>query len=271
MTTSTDRRQRWGLGGSGARAIEKISVSKGRMWLDHLRQDLRGAVRGLTRYPVAALVAVISLAGGIGATTATLIVRDVVFHKPPLLYQSPEQLSAVQVGTPERPIMPYGSPVPGPLGALWHDSIEASFGTLAAATEESSRQVRAGDRDDAVRVRSVTPDFFAILGVDAVAGRTFSESADPRSAVLSYRVWQFLFEGRPDAIGRVIWIDNQPHTIVGVMPERFWFSTMNSAIWTPLDRASLQREQALEMVVRRQPGVTPQHLSERLQVGLLQY
>src|SRR5262245_43328028 len=193
--------------------------------MDHLRQDLRGAVRGLTRYPIAALVAVISLAGGIGATTATLIVRDVVFHKPPVLYRSPEQLSAIQVGTLERPIMPLGSPVPGPLFAIWRDSIERSFGALAASTQEKSRQVRTADREEAVRIRSVTPEFFAVLGVDATAGRTFSESTDPRSAVLSYRVWQFLFEGRPDAIGRVIFIDNQPHTIVGVMPDRFWFSS----------------------------------------------
>jgi predicted permease len=241
------------------------------MWLDHLRQDLRGAVRGLTRYPIAALVAVVSLGGGIGATTATLVVRDVVFHKPPVLYRSPEQLSAVQVGTPERPIMPLGSPVPGPLFAIWRDSIPPSFGTLAASTGEKSLQVRTEERDEAVRIRSVTPEFFAVLGVEVVAGRTFTESIDPKSAILSYRVWQFLFEGRPDAIGRVIWIDNQPHTIVGVMPERFWFSSMNSAIWTPLDRSSFQRENAVEVVVRRPPGVTPEQLAERLQPGLVEY
>src|SRR4051812_14845384 len=183
------------------------------MWLDYLRQDLHGAIRGLTRYPIAALVAVISLGGGIGATTATLIVCDVVFHKPPALYQQPEQLSAVQVGTPDRPIMPLGSAVPGPLVAIWRDSMERSFGAVAACTEEKSQQVRTGERDDAVRIRSATPNFFALLGVDAIAGRAFSEPVDPRTAVLSYRVWQLLFDGRPDAIGRVIWIDNQPHTI----------------------------------------------------------
>src|SRR5262249_37350434 len=119
--------------------------------------------------------------------------------------------------------------------------------------------------------RSVTPEFFSVLGVETAAGRTFSEAVDLRSAVLSHRVWQFLFEGRPDAIGRVIWIDNQPHTIVGVMPERFWFSSMNSAIWTPLDRASLVREGRLEVIVRRQPGVTLLQLAQRLEPGLREY
>jgi ABC-type antimicrobial peptide transport system permease subunit len=56
------------------------------MWFDHLVHDLRGAARNIRRYPVAALVAISSLAGGIGATTVTLAVRDAVFRKPPPLY-----------------------------------------------------------------------------------------------------------------------------------------------------------------------------------------
>jgi len=239
--------------------------------MDHLRQDLRGAVRGLTRYPIAALVAVVSLAGGIGATTATLIVRDVVFHKPPPLYKNPAQLSTVQVGTPERPIMPLGSLVPGPLFAIWRDSIDSAWAIFGGSTDERARQVRTGDRDEVVRVRAVTPNFFAVLGVDPAAGRTFPDAAESRTAVLSYRLWQALFDGRPDAIGAAIWIDNQAHTVVGVMPERFWFSSMNSVVWTPLDRTALLREAGLEVVVRRGPGMTAEQLTERLQPGLIQY
>src|SRR5262245_8652328 len=114
--------------------------------LDHLRQDIHGAVRGLRRYPFAALVAVVSLAGGIGATTATLIVRDVVFHRPPALYRAPGELSIVQVGTPDRPIMPLGSLVPAPLVVIWRgaarDPATRRSGALAAASEERAREVR---------------------------------------------------------------------------------------------------------------------------------
>jgi hypothetical protein len=82
-------------------------------WLDQLTKDLRNAWRSLARYPVAAIVAIISLAGGIGSTTATLIARDAMFLSPPPLYTHPDQLSRVTMATPDRPI----GPVPAALYA----------------------------------------------------------------------------------------------------------------------------------------------------------
>jgi len=84
-------------------------------------------------------------------------------------------------------------------------------------------------------------------------------------------VWQTLFDARIDAIGSAIWIDNQPYTVVGVMPERFWFSSMDSPIWTPLDASALASDVGLEVVVRRPPGVTPDRAAEQLQRGLTEY
>src|SRR5262249_31165076 len=97
------------------------------------------------------------------------------------------------------------------------------------------------------------------------------EPVDPRTAVLSYHVWQTLFDGRPEAIGDVVWINNQPHTVVGVMPEWFWFSSMDSPIWVPLDPAALSQESGLAVVVRRAAGVTPELLAQRLRPGVSQY
>ena len=77
----------------------------GMLQLDRIGQDVRSAVRNLRRYPIAAAVAIVSLAGGIGATTVTLTIRDVVFRKAPPLLRDPHALSRVQVGTPDRPIM----------------------------------------------------------------------------------------------------------------------------------------------------------------------
>src|SRR4051812_38115337 len=76
-------RQRFG---SVAVARERFYESHRWLWWDHLRQDIRAASRSVRRYPLSALVAVLSLGSGIGATTITLIVRDVIFHKPPPAY-----------------------------------------------------------------------------------------------------------------------------------------------------------------------------------------
>ena len=95
---------------TGAR--ERFYEAGRMLWLDRLVQDLRCAARNMRRYPVASLVAVLSLAAGIGATTVTLTIRDVIFCKPPPLYQNPEELSKLQIGSPASPIMPAGNAVP---------------------------------------------------------------------------------------------------------------------------------------------------------------
>jgi predicted permease len=237
---------------------------------DQARQDARGAVRNLRRYPIAATVAIVSLAGGIGATTVTLTIRDVVFRKPPALYVDPGALSRVQVGTPDRPIMPIGSYVPAPLFRTWS---EADAGFAAARTSRGPRDVRAGDRTDTVAVREVTPNLFDVLGVKPVLGETFATAGatSAPSAVLSHRLWQQLFDGRIDVAGETIWIDNRPFTVVGVMPERFWFSQMDSPVWTRLDLGSLAPDEGVEVIARRAAGTTPSALEARLNVALAEY
>ena len=135
----------------------------GRMlWLDRLVQDLRCAARNMRRYPVASLVAVLSLAAGIGATTVTLTIRDVIFRKPPPLYQNPEELSKLQIGSPASPIMPVGNAVPVALYQSWREALGPS---IAAVTSPGIRDVRAGDRTVSVPQREVTPELFSVLGV----------------------------------------------------------------------------------------------------------
>jgi putative ABC transport system permease protein len=244
------------------------------LWLDHLLQDSRSAWRALAKHRVSSAVAVISLAGGIGATVTTLTLRDVVFHRPPPLYRAPQHLSRVQVGSPERPISPAGSPVPAALYESW-GSDAAGF-TLAAAAPTRVREVRTPDGTRTSPVRPVTPGLFSVLGVDAALGRTFSRSGGcavegPAQAVLGFGAWQTLFNGHPGAIGTVIWIENQPHVVVGVMPERFWFSSMDSPVWTCVDASGVAPDVGLDVVVRRDAGVTPAVLARRLETGLTEY
>ena len=256
--------------GSVTAAQERFYESRRILWLDHLRQDARGAARSVARYPVAALVAIVSLAFGIGATAATLTVRNVVFHRPPPAYANPEQLSKVQVAPADQPIRPVGSPVPGRLYALWRDAL-GDAAVAAATPGRGTRDVRTFDRTETVSVRAASPGFFTVLGVAPALGRAF---ADPGAAeaVLTDRLWQRLFDRRADVVGGTIWIDNQPYTIVGVLPPRFWFSDMSSPIWVPLDRrVEASDEEMLQVVVRRPPGMSPDALTARLQAGLAQF
>src|SRR5262245_16242603 len=191
-------------------------------WFELVRQDLRAAVRSVTRYPVAAAIAIISLAAGIGATAVTRTIRDVVFRKFPVLYREPAQLSQVQVGPADRPIRAAGSPVPVDLFTTWAGTPGLQ---IAGSMSRGARMVRAGDRTETVAVRAVTPNLFGLLGVAPTLGAGLSESID--GVMLSHGAWQRLFDGRIDVAGQPLWIDGRPHTVTGVMPERFWLSEMS--------------------------------------------
>jgi predicted permease len=259
--------------GSPIAAAERFYESRRVLWVDQCWQDLRAAARGMRRYPVACAVAIVSLAGGIGATTATLTVRDIVFRRAPALYRNPASLSRVQVGSPDRPITPIGNRVPGPLFAAWRDARLPS--TIAASTPGRIHELRTGQRVEATPVRAVTPEFFAVLGVDAALGRTLSTATAAArgmtAAVLSDRLWERLFDRRPDALGATIWIDNQPHVVAGVLPEKFWFSTMDSPVWVPLEAAAVPAEDGLEVVIRRAAGISATALAQQLEPALAEY
>ena len=255
---------------TGAR--ERFYEAGRMLWLDRLVQDLRCAARNMRRYPVASLVAVLSLAAGIGATTVTLTIRDVIFRKPPPLYQNPEELSRLQIGSPASPIMPAGNAVPVALYQSWREAIGPS---IAAFTSPGIRDLRAGDRTAGVPLREVTPELFSVLGVAPSPGASFAPSpADdngPPSAILSRRVWQELFDQRADAIGEIVWIDDRAHTVIGVMPERFWFAEMDSPIWTALDLRTLAPDARVGVIARRAPGSTHAALEAQLQHGLAEF
>ena len=90
--------------GNVTAATERFHESRRSWWLDAIRQDFRAARRNLIRYPIVAIVAVLSLGAGIGATTASLTIRDVLFQNSPPLYVDPLGLSRIQVNRQDRPI-----------------------------------------------------------------------------------------------------------------------------------------------------------------------
>jgi predicted permease len=234
-------------------------------WLDELGQDLRQSLRAFRHYPVAVVVATLSLAMGIGATTSTLEIRDVLFHKAPLLYKEAGQLSRPQLATPTSPLRPT-STVPGALFAVWRTSpLEAS---LAAATPTRISELRTDDRSSTMRVRAATSNLFSILGVEALVGVA---RLAPGTVVLSDRAWQTLFDRRPDVVGRLLWIDGVSYAVAGVMPKQFWFASMDTRVWVWLDERTLASEASLEAVARRPARMSSAGLGVQLQGGVNAY
>ena len=254
--------------GNLTRAGERFYEARRRLWVDHLRHDVRCALRNLRRYPVAAVVGVASLAAGIGATTATLTIRNAVFYNMPPLYDRPAALSRVYVAPLDRLITPLGSPVPVGLYRRWSDTLGPS---IAAATETRGvDDVRVADRTASVPVRAATPGLFSLLGVAPILG-DFPDGSSADAAVLSYRAWQELFDGRADVVGQVLWIDDRPRVVVAVLPGRFWFAEMNSPVWTVLDPKREAADVRLDVVVRRAAHDGHATLEARLARGLDEY
>ena len=260
--------------GNVTRAQERFYERGRLLWLDHLRQDVRCGFRNIRRYPVAALVAVISLAGGIGATTVTLMIRDVLFHKAPPLYVDPSALSRVQIGTPERPIMPIGSHVPAGLYASWRETLDLPIAAAAAGARRArhpdrrSHRVGAGEARDAGVLR---PARHPPRGRASCSDPRRQRRADPPPRSSAIASGSGCSTGALTRSARPIWIDNQPYTIVGVLPRPFWFSDWGSPVWTLLDPRTVPADEGLEMIVRRPAELSPALLDARLEAGLAEY
>ena len=250
--------------GNTAVARERFYYSSRSLWLDQLTQDVRTALRGIKRYPIACAIAVISLGGGIGATTITLLLRNALFLAPPPLYQDPGALAYVRSPTPDnqRRLVPAG------MFRTWLDD-PLLADALGASAPPRQQDIRAGDRVESRPVRAVTAGLFTLLGVRPMIGTPMDEwrsGGDP-PAMLSAGTWVFMFDQREDIVGQSILIDGKAHTIIGVMPRRFWFAAMDGPVWTRMDVPSVPSELLLDVVARQPPSLSPAALVERLRSG----
>ena len=198
--------------------------------MDTLRQDLRYAIRRLTKSPGFTAVAVLTLALGIGANTAIFSVVNGVLLKP-LPFAQPAQLVGIfHMWEGRRTTMS------GP--NFW--DLKKQSRTLADAAAFSRDRMILTGQGEPVRLdgTEVTGSFFDVLGARPLWGRTFreddNEPGKPRIVVLSYGLWQQRFGGRPDAIGKKIMLNGVSTEIVGVMPAGFAFPT-GRVLWTPIE------------------------------------
>jgi putative ABC transport system permease protein len=180
--------------------------------------DLRYAIRTLFKSPGLTVVAVLTLALGIGANTAIFSVVNSVLLRP-LPFGEPGRIVRLSTSTVDAPRSNHSA-------ADFLDirreqqSLDALAGyrmlvfTVSARPGESSQLTGA----------YVTAEFFDVLGVDAAIGRRFSGLVDAtpggRRVVLSRNAWRQLFSERPDVLGQPLRVNGQPHTLVGVLPPR---------------------------------------------------
>ncbi len=241
-----------------------------RMGLDGVWQDLGFMLRSCRRQPGFALTALATLTLGIGACTAVFSVVNAVVLRP-VPYPDPDRI--VLVGT--------NTGASAPKLAAWAQADDVFTGLAAYR----GGRVNVTTTDDlqhglALQVPYAQADvnFFALFGAAVAQGRGFTLDDDRphegRVVLLSHRFWQRHFDGDPAVIGRRVLLDNDPHTVIGVLSERFdpehiaGFAYWGiPEVWVPLqlDRQSLNQGNDMLAAARLAPGVTLDMARARLQ------
>ncbi|HMF98997.1 MAG TPA: ABC transporter permease, partial [Vicinamibacterales bacterium] len=191
-----------------------------RMSFDNLRQDVRYAVRSYVKAPSFTLTILVTLALGIGASTAIFSMVNGILLRP-LPLPDPDTLvyaNEVNASGRDRIIS-----VAWPNYLDWRSRAQ-SFSGLALSREEPMT-LTGIDRAQRLRARRVTGNFFAVVGVAPAMGRGFADADDtpnaPAVAVISAGFWQTQMAGDPSVLGRALTLDGTAYTIVGVMPAGF--------------------------------------------------
>ncbi|MEZ5316199.1 MAG: ABC transporter permease [Vicinamibacterales bacterium] len=246
-------RRRARLAAGSVEAVkEDVRDARRLAWLDAAARDLRYGLRQMRRAPAFTAAAVLSLALGIGATTATFSVVDGVLLRP-LAYRDADAL--VLVGHARSgPVSPQNL-------VAWRARTADVFATMGAA-EWWAPNLRAADGSDRVFALRLTPDVLPMLGVPPALGRLLrDDAAASHEVVVSHGFWQRRLGADPAAVGRTLELDGATYTVVGVMPAGFQFAPFwatRAEIWAPLplaDRVASQA-QSLRVFARRAPGVT---------------
>jgi hypothetical protein len=228
-----------------------------------MSQDLRYGLRQLRRQPGFAALAILTMALGIGATTMLFSVAYGVLLKP-LPWPDADRLIRVTERRQGRTGRVVGTVSNGTFLA-WHDD-PATIEDIGGWLTQTATMTGAGD-PLRLSVIPTTPGLFQILGARPLVGRLFANGEGalgrPGLIILSYGLWQERFGGRGEIIGQLVQLDDQPYTIVGVMPRDFAFPDRETRVWTAWSVPPVNGEGgALQGVIfraiaRLRPDATP--------------
>jgi putative ABC transport system permease protein len=238
--------------GGVERVKEESRDERGIRLFDEVWQDLRYGARMLRTQPGFTLIAVITLALGIGANTAIFSVVNAVLLRP-LPCEDPDRLVAFsQQGRPEYCSLPDF--------ADWREQ-SRSFERMAAFTDRAFNLTGVGEAER-LPGQTITSDLFPALSIPLAFGRSFLPEEDRPGVsgvvILSYGLWQRRFGSNPDVVGHSVMIDGRDHTVVGIAAPNLWvFGHVD--LWVPLAMDPGQagrRDNFLFVVGRMKPGVS---------------
>jgi len=252
-------------------ALEPIVLGTNRRTniLADLWQDLRYGARMLFKQPGFTLIAVLTLALGIGANTAIFSVVNAVLLRP-LNYTEPDRVVALWESVPAK-------------GGRWRVTPANFFDwkkqnhvfTEVAAFGASGFNLTGAGEPEQIRGARVSHDYFSVLGVEPTLGRAFlPEEYEPgkgQVVILGHEFWQRRFNSDPKLIGQTLTLDGAPYTVVGIMPTGIYptwpmtsgkisFDPQQQQYWVPMsftaDRAANRNSHVLGVVARLKLGVT---------------
>ena len=254
--------------GNAALVKEVTRSMWGWSFLERLGQELRFALRSHRKSPGFSVVAILTLALGIGATTAIFSVVYAVVLRP-LPFGDPERLVAIWTNTPQVDRLP--------MAAANHRDIKAQSTLLedVAIVRATANYNLTGDGEpEWLQGSGIPSNLFPLLRVEPILGRGFTpeenQPGNDRSVILSHALWKRRYAGDVNIIGKTIRLEQVPFTVVGVMGPNFQYPTRDTQLWTPLtiNPADFQTRTGFGhlAVARLKPNATVSQLQDELNI-----
>jgi predicted permease len=230
-------------------------------FVEKTMQDIRYALRMLVKTPGFSLVAIVTLALGIGANTGIFSLVSAVLLRP-LPFPDSDRLVFVWDDVSVQTSGRYSITEPTPADYVAWKEQSRSFADMAAMTADTYNLTGIAQPQKLEGIRT-TSNLFNVLGMKPLVGRALTPADDRPDAnavvVLDARIWRSLFGGDPGVVGRTILLNDLPHTVVGVVPPDFQFPVRNTGLWVPgrftEQELSLRTSYVMHVVARLKPSV----------------
>ena len=254
--------------GNATRVKEVTRSMWGWSFVERLGQELRFGLRSHRKSPGFSVVAILTLALGIGATTAIFSVVYAVVLRP-LPFGDPERLVAIWTNTPQVDRLP--------MAAANHRDIKAQSTLLedVAIVRATANYNLTGDGEpEWLQGSGIPSNLFPLLRVEPLLGRGFTpeenQPGNDRSVILSHALWKRRYAGDVNIIGKAIRLENVPYTVVGVMGANFQYPARDTQLWTPLtiNPADFQTRTGFGhlAIARLKPNATVSQLQDELNI-----